>query len=103
MRCVVPGIDVGSACIDFTNLWLLYLVSVGTHITLRPHKGPAHGDLLVTNRLCVAGLTMLPVVFIPLVPSDKKITEVVEAVDAYTRCGTSGFLLCCVLRLITPY
>ena len=48
----------GSPCLDFSNLWVLYLISVG--------------------------LTVLPIVFIPLVPSDKKISEVVAAVDNYT-------------------
>eukprot|EP01043_Picozoa_sp_COSAG02_P034406 COSAG02_NODE_2402_length_8943_cov_2.854138_10_plen_127_part_00 len=41
---------------------------------------------------------MLPVVFIPLVPSDKKITEVVAAVDVYTRCGTESDLWFAVFR-----
>ena len=51
--------------------------------------------LPVTNCNCLAGLTLLPIVFIPLVPSDKKIEEVVQAVDAYTRCeaGRTWFLL----------
>lgn len=44
----------GSECIDFNNLWILYAISVG--------------------------LTVLPIVFIPLVPSDQKIHDVVKTV-----------------------